>query len=455
MTHPALHRPVDPPPEAPGRAARCRPGNARGGARRATGAGLALAVAAALAGCDRGRDATKSPPPIRPVKTMVIAASDGLSSRSFSGRVDATKRVELAFQVPGLLVELPIAEGQRIAKGDLIARLREDEFRARLATLQGQLDQARAVLVALRAGERVEERARREAQVRAAEARLATARADFTRFSDLVAQNAAARADYERAEAAFRVAEQDYKAAIQLVEKGTVAREEDIAAQDAAVRSLEGRVAEAAVNLQDCTLRAPYDGVISEIFVQVNQSIRATEPVVRYQNVDEIDVAVDMPESVMAWGIRGPDVESMEASFSSVPGRTFPVRISEVSQFADPVTQTFRVRFGMPAPKDVTILPGMTGFVRITRRGDGTEASIRVPTPAVVNRAGGESVVWIVGEDGSVRARPVVLGPMLGSEIAIAGGLSPGERIAVAGASALRDGMKVRDLGDALGSRRP
>src|SRR5262249_15774268 len=64
----------------------------------------------------------------RPVKTMVVAAQDKTQVRSFPGKVQASKRVDLAFQVPGLLVKLPVREGQKVAEGDMIAQLRQDEF---------------------------------------------------------------------------------------------------------------------------------------------------------------------------------------------------------------------------------------------------------------------------------------------------------------------------------------
>jgi multidrug efflux pump subunit AcrA (membrane-fusion protein) len=77
---------------------------------------------------------------------MVVTAGGESHVRTFPGKVEASKRVELAFQVPGLLVKLPVKEGQRVAKGDVIAQLRQDEFQARLKAVQGQLDQARAAL---------------------------------------------------------------------------------------------------------------------------------------------------------------------------------------------------------------------------------------------------------------------------------------------------------------------
>jgi multidrug efflux pump subunit AcrA (membrane-fusion protein) len=172
---------------------------------------------------------------------MVVAAGDQSLARTFPGKVEASKTVELAFQVPGLLVKLPVKEGQKVAKGQVVAQLRQDEFQARLQIVQGQLDQARATLSALQLGERPEERLRREAQLRAAEAKLANAKTEFDRYGRLVKTSAVSRAEYELSETAYRVAQEEQKAALQLVEKGGISRKEDIDAQEAQVpRSRDG-----------------------------------------------------------------------------------------------------------------------------------------------------------------------------------------------------------------------
>jgi RND family efflux transporter MFP subunit len=383
---------------------------------------------------------------------MVVSAGGAPHARTFPGKIEASKKVELAFQVPGLLVKLPVREGQTVTKGELIAQLRQDEFQARLKTLQGQLDQARARLRALRAGERPEQQLRLEAEVRAAEARLANARADFDRNARLARSNAVSRAELDASRTALRVAEEDLKAARQLLEKGTIGREEDIEAKEAEVRGLEGRVVEANIQLEDSTLHAPYDGVIAKRFVEVQQNVKAKEPVVRFQDVDEIEVAVDVPETFMAAEFRSADIVEMLAEFSGAPGLQFPVHVTEVAQAADPTTQTFRVRAAMKAPPDANLLPGMTATVTLTYRRAGILGDrILVPISAVLKDANGEQVVWVVGSDETVTRRPVKLGEATGGRVEIAEGLQPGERIAVAGVTFLREGMKVRDLGDALG----
>jgi RND family efflux transporter MFP subunit len=383
---------------------------------------------------------------------LVVAAGDATQVRSFPGRVQGSRSVDLAFQVPGLLVTLPAKEGQSVAKNELIAQLRQDEFQARVQAVHGQLDQARAALNALRAGERPEERLRREAQVRAAEARLANARTEFERYGRMIQLKAVPRADYDRAETNYRVAQEDYKAAQQILEQGTTARPEDIQAQEAQVRVLESRLGEANVDLKDSTLRAPYDGVIARRFVDEGQNLRAKEPVVQFQAVDEVDIVVDVPESVMIADIRPAKVAQVIATFSSAPGLQFPVRIKEMAQAADPVTQTFQVRVTMKSPPGLNVLPGMTATVVLTSlRAGSRDNRILVPISAVLKDGKGEQVAWVVGPDQTVSRRQVKLGETTGGKIAITEGLQPGDRVAVAGVTFLREGMKVRDLGDALG----
>jgi RND family efflux transporter MFP subunit len=414
---------------------------------------LILSALPLTAGCS---PRTSAPPEvIRPVKTMVVTAGGDTHVRSFPGKVEASKKAELAFQVPGLLVQLPVKEGQRVKKGELIAQLREDEFRARLKALQGELDQARAALQALRAGERPEERLRREAQVRAAEAKLANARAEADRDRRLLAARAVSREVAERSATALDVAQEDYAAARQVLEKGTIAREEDIQAKEATVRGLEGRVVEAQIQLADCTLRAPYDGMIAQRFVELKQNVKAKAPIVKFQDVDEIDVAVDVPETVMA-NIRSADIVQLLAELSGAPGLQFPVHIKEVAQRADPTTQTFQVRVGMKAPKDVNVLPGMSATVALTyRRARILGGQVLVPISAIFKDSKGEQVAWVIGPDEIVARRPVKIGAATGGQLEIVDGLQPGDRIAVAGVSFLREGMKVRDLGDALGGGLP
>lgn len=291
----------------------------------------------------------------RPVKTLVVTVGDDFHVRTLPGKIEASRRVELAFQVPGLLVQLPVKEGQKLEKDAVIGQVRQVNSRLALRPCKGQLDQSRAALASLRAGERPEERLRRESQVRAAQARLANARAELDRIAPLVQSRVVTHCEFEAIETVYHVAVEDLKSTMQLAEKGTIAREEDIAAREAEVRGLEGRVVEANIQLQDTTLRAPYPGVIAQRFAEEGQNVQAKAPIVRLQDVEEVEIVVDLPETVMAADIQSADVLQMVGELSGAPGVQFPVRLREIAQVADPTTQTFKVRVAMRPPEGACV----------------------------------------------------------------------------------------------------
>ena len=75
------------------------------------------------------REEAASPLPTRPVKTFVVEGGSADAFRSFPGRVDASKRAELSFRVPGQLQEILVKEGDRAEEGQILARLDHADYR--------------------------------------------------------------------------------------------------------------------------------------------------------------------------------------------------------------------------------------------------------------------------------------------------------------------------------------
>jgi membrane fusion protein, multidrug efflux system len=327
---------------------------------------VALAAACAVPACSRSNSSRSED--VRPVETMTLADGNALEVRTFTGRVDPSKRIELAFQVPGILVNFPVKAGQKVSKGQIIAQLRLAEFQARLETVQGQFDQARAALDALRLGESPEEQLQHETQERVTGLVLANARREFDRYAGLVRLGDVSRQEYERAETNFRVTQEEHNAALQLLGKGKTIRKEDVEAQEGAVRGLGGQLAEAKLQLEDGTLRAPFDGVIAQRFVDEGQSITVNKPVITLQSVDAVDIVVDVPETVLTSDICSNGIVGMFAEINGMPGRQYPVHIKEVEQVPDQKTQKFPIRYEMMRPAGVIVLPGMTATVSVSFR---------------------------------------------------------------------------------------
>jgi len=97
-----------------------------------------------LFGCGRKDESPPVRDVIRPVKVMVLGDKSASDSRQFPGTVRAAERAELAFQVSGKLVKLPVKEGQKIKKGTLIAKLDPRDFKANVQSTKAQNDAAKA-----------------------------------------------------------------------------------------------------------------------------------------------------------------------------------------------------------------------------------------------------------------------------------------------------------------------
>ena len=81
---------------------------------------------------------------VRPIKLMAVGSTLTGQTRKLPGTVRATERVDLAFQVSGPLIELPVREGQRVKRGDLVARINPQDFETSLRNAKGTMARAKA-----------------------------------------------------------------------------------------------------------------------------------------------------------------------------------------------------------------------------------------------------------------------------------------------------------------------
>ena len=260
------------------------------------------------------------------------------------------------------------------------------------------------------------------------EATFASARSSFERAQRLLAKQNLSRADYDRLEAEYRNAE---------------------AALDLARRELSYT-----------ELRAPFEGVVAARLVDSFEEVRASQPILRFQDDSSLDIVFDVPENI----IRRIDPTTSEERFAPARSadlgvvarfegsdRRYPLTIDEAARSADARTQTFRVTMTMPAPTDLQVLPGMTATVEVdTNRLFETGASTWIPSSAVVGDSRLEARVWLLDEATmTVSARRVEVGRLDGDRIEILEGLRSGDRVAVTGAAWLAEGMEVARMADA------
>ena len=402
---------------------------------------LAVAVASTLS-CS-GALAQDS---ARPAKVHVVEATDSVLRRSYPAIVLPSKEVELSFRVGGRVVELPVRGAMDVAQGDVIARLDARDFETQIAQLQSQRDQAAAQLAALKAGARAEEVAALEAAVVSAQAQLDQAQDQVERTRQLVERGVAAAAKLEQDEAAFRVAQAALEAEREQLAIGrSGGRPEDIDAAEAAMRGIDAQLKVAKDNLDDATLRSPFNGVIARRDIENFTNIQPGQSIALLQALETVHLVFDVP---------GPDVTALTANsrdnirntvmFDAIPGEIFDSEMVEFSVQADAATQTYRGRVAVPQPEGAVILPGMVGRVISSAPGNGSV--LMIPLTAVAAASDGAPFVWIVEADNTVSRRDVSLGQAKGASIAVTSGLDAGDAIVAAGVSQILEGMAVRPI---------
>lgn len=384
--------------------------------------------------------------PVRPAKVVTVELTDARVTRVYPAIVLPSDEVELSFRVGGPVVELPIRAATNVARGDVIARIDPRDYERQISALESQRDQSDAQLRALRTGARTEEISALEAAVASAQAQLEQAQEQAERTRELTERGVAAAAQLEADNATLRVAQANLRAQEEQLTIGqSGGRPEDIDAAEAVLRGLETQIQIAQDQLDDATLRAPFDGIIARRDIDSFTIVQPGQSVALLQNLKVVHLVFDVPgPDVTALSANGQDNIRNDVVFDALPDQVFEGEIVEFSVQADTATQTYRGRVAVAPPEDIVILPGMVG--RVLSSAPGTVPKLLIPLTALAASADGSPFVWVVEADNSVRKQPVTLGEAERDQVAVTAGLSSGDTIVSAGVGKILDGMTVRPI---------
>jgi HlyD family secretion protein len=228
-----------------------------------------------------------------------------------SGYVEATE-VRVAPEVGGRLIDLKLAEGDRVKAGDLVAQLDTADVRLALQRAAAERLAADAQLRLLLAGARQEDirqadaqRAAAEADLAAARQELASAERDLQRFDALLASNSGAQKPRDDAATRrdvgkdrVRAGEERVKAAAEAVARlKSGARREEIDAARARVAGVDAQIATLQKTMTDATVLSPASGTVTQKLVDRGELIAPRTPIVVVADLDHVwaNVYVDEP----------------------------------------------------------------------------------------------------------------------------------------------------------------
>jgi HlyD family secretion protein len=307
----------------------------------------------------------------------LAASCRGGDLASHAGFVDAPQ-AQVAAQVSGRVEAVLVREGERVKKGQALARLDSRERQALLEAAQAGLAQARQSLLEADANLRAVQPgvAGAGAEIARAQATLDEAQITFDRTQTLARGDAASSQELDAARARLMEA----RAGIESLTAGKAGAVGRVGAQLAAAGSARSRVAvaEAAVRLAEVQLAqaevlCPFDGLVVNRNVEEGEWVAPGTPVVTVESTERRWVRLDVGEGELA-GLQ-PGVAAT-ATLVALPGRTFHGHVSEVGAEGDfavnrdvkrgrPDLRTFRVRVALEDASD-EVRPGMTAEVSLS-----------------------------------------------------------------------------------------
>lgn len=337
----------------------------------------------ALAGCDR-----QEPPPApeRPVKLVTVGEGTVTASAELAGEVRARVESNLGFRVGGKIISRRVETGQRVRRGDELARLDARDF---------EIANQSAVSALI-----------------AAQASLDNARTEYARYQELGKKGFVSATDLER----------------KRVELSAAAAQHEQAQSGV---SLEKN------RTGDTVLRADADGVVTAVLGDVGEVVGAGQPVIRLAQDGPREIEVEFPENrtALARGARA------QVALWASPGVKFPATLRELSAAADPNTRTFRARYTVQAPASALAL-GQSATLSLQLPSTQSGAS-RLPTTAIFGQQG-KTLVWVYNpENHTVKSHAVQSMGVDGSDVLVAG-LASGMQVVAAGAHVLSEGQKVQ-----------
>lgn len=242
------------------------------------------------------------------------------------------------------------------------------------------------------------------------------------------------RSSYEMAHASLEQAEDGYRRAAQVHESGSIA---DVKMVEVTTRLNQARAAAASADkaLEDCTLKAPFDGYVDDVFTDEGVNLDIFGAVARIVDISSVEIHFSVPESEIGGLYIGQgillDVGALDISGTAGRITSKGVSASPLSHCYDCVATLSSSHPGL--------MPGMVCRLRLCRQGD---AGIAIPASVLLTGTDGR-YLWLV-RDGAAYRQKVKVGGFSGRNVIITDGLDEGDKVIVAGYQKVSTGMRVR-----------
>ncbi len=344
------------------------------------------------------------------VDFATVKRSDIIERVSASGRVQPEVEVKLSPDVSGEITALYVEEGDSVQQGQLLLKIRPDNYESLFARAQASVNSSKA------------NAEQTKAALAQAEARMIRSKADFDRNKKLYEDKVISAADFEQIRANYQVAQQDIEAA-----------KANIQAAQFNVKSAEAGLRDAAENLRKTTIFAPVSGIISLLNVEIGERVVGTSQMagtelMRIANLNNMEVRVNVNENDIVRVALG-DTAEIDVDAYSGTGRKFKGLVTEIANTAsglasstsslgasaDAVTEfevkikilneSFQDLMAKKGKKAYPFKPGMTASVDVIT--DRRSNVVTVPIAAVTTRSDKPETAQQTTQPGNQDTKPI------------------------------------------------
>jgi RND family efflux transporter MFP subunit len=332
-----------------------------------------------------------------PVPVILVKKVEVQGKVHGPGTVQSRVPVTVSAKITGILEELYADQGDRVQKGQLLAKLDSAELRAREMSAQAAKNRAQRDL------------ARAQADMIKAQANLVLAQSNYQRDLEVFKPGYISKAAFDTTKAQLKVAESEVAAA-----------KAAVTAQEAAVKQSESETHAAAAIYKYTHIVAPMEGLITVRKAEIGDIIAPGTPIFQMVDLDQIWVAAWIDETQVAQ-LR----EGQPATIILRSGRVFQGKVVRLNKEADTVTRELEVDVKFEKLPEPLVI-GEEGEVDIDT---GRQTAPAVPLSAIMERNGAKGVLVVV--KGVAQFRPVSLGLQDGHRAAVLQGLKEGEMVIV------------------------
>jgi RND family efflux transporter MFP subunit len=331
---------------------------------------------------------------IRPVRYMEVIEGGGGQARIYTGVAKAGIESKLSFKVNGNIRKIKVKVGSKVKRGHIIALLDASDYQVKVKEAEAGLKQAESLEL--------------------------NAKNNYERSKSLYETNSISKSELDAARANYESAR-------------------------ANVDGVRSSLQLAKLQLSYTRLLAPFDGIIADVPVDLNENVKAGDHIATITSEGETEVEISVPGVMISHITVGTKVE---VSFAAVKDEVFSGKVTEVGISTVGIGTTYPVKVKLDNIEN-RIRPGMAAEVKFQIEKSTLSGLIIVAPNCVGEDSDGNYVFILIPDSGNVvkaYKQMVLVGNLTGDGLEIIEGLVGGELIVTAGVSRVQNGQKVKLL---------